>query len=125
MAMEGSLSTVTDVDALPVSPAASVTVNEKDAVPVPEAVHVGALAVVLENDPDAPVSDHEYEYGVVPPLTDGVRVIDCPISIEVLDGDIPVTDNAEFTVIDAVPDVPLYEPESVIYQDLEPVELKV
>jgi hypothetical protein len=124
MVTDGSLSTVTEVVAVAVSPAASVIFRVKEAVPVPEAVHVGALAVVLENEPDAPDSDQAYVYGEVPPLTEDDRVTDWPTSIEVVEEDM-LTDGAEFTVIVAVPDVALSVPPSSTYHDFDPVEPKV
>jgi hypothetical protein len=57
------------------------TVNVTD--PVPDAVHVGLLAVVDENDPDAPDADHAYVYPPAPLLTLSLKDKDCPSSIAV------------------------------------------
>lgn len=58
--MVGSESTETEtlLDAMLV-PELSSIFRVKLAVPVPDAVHVGLLAVVEEKDPDAPLSLHE------------------------------------------------------------------
>ena len=104
--IEGSLSMDAEADALAVLPSASVIVRLKDAVPVPDGVHVGLDDVVDENDPDAPDSDHLYEYDDVPPLIDAESDIPCPMSADDLDSEID-TDGFGLTVMVVVPDEPL------------------
>jgi hypothetical protein len=58
-----------------------------DTVPVAEAVHVGLLEVVEENEPDAPLDDHEYEYPPEPCEIDSPNDTDCPTSMDVVDTD--------------------------------------
>jgi hypothetical protein len=87
MDMYGSESTDVLVEAEADLPVASVTVTEKDAVPEPDAVHVGFDAEVEEKDPDAPLSDHEYEYGDVPPEAEAVSDTLWPTSIEPFETD--------------------------------------
>ena len=106
MDMDGSLSMDAEADALAVLPSASVIVRLKDAVPVPDGVHVGLDDVVDENDPDAPDSDHLYEYDDVPPLIDAESDIPCPMSADDLDSEID-TDGSGLTLMVVVPDVPL------------------
>ena len=56
--IEGSEFTVMDtVDEVDSVPDVTVTVNV--GVPDPDAVHVGFCEVMLENDPVAPLTDHE------------------------------------------------------------------
>ena len=65
--------------------------------PVADAVHVGFDADVEDKDPDAPLSDHEYVYGLIPPDTLADKLTLCPMSI--LPDDLPiVTDGSDATL---------------------------